>query len=216
MSKKSFETKTASRLPSALQRTPLLTGHLLQRLILAGIVCVVAGLLGYGYYLQFVKYLDPCPLCLTQRFFYMAAGVVALTALIRVRRMLLQKICAALIALFALAGLATATRQVWLQHLPPEKVPECGPGLQYWLENMPLLDTARLLFAGDGNCAEVHWRFLGLSIAGWSIVMFTALLGTGIWLYRCERRLGLNTRTADCHELPLPPDPTIEPSASRA
>ena len=132
----------------------------------------VAGLLGYGYYLQFVKYLDPCPLCITQRFFYYGIGIAALIGVFTARSWLAQRIVGLLALLSAIGGLATAGRQVWLQHLPADQVPECGPGLQFWLENMPFMRTLELLFKGDGNCAEVHWRFLGLSIAEWSLVWF--------------------------------------------
>ncbi len=162
-------------------------GH--QRAVRGTITALVAGLLGYAYYTQYVEYLDPCPLCITQRAFYLIAGVAALVGIAGIRRIQWQKATAAVIVLGSLGGLGTAARQVWLQHLPPEKVPECGPGLQYWLENMPLLQTVKLLFKGDGNCAEVDWTFLGLSMAGWSIVMFSLLLGAGVWLYLCRSRL---------------------------
>lgn len=141
-----------------------------------------AALLGYGYYLQYVEYLDPCPLCITQRLFYIVIGVTGLVGLVALRSLLWQRLCAIVVALGAIGGLVTAGRQVWMQHLPPDKVPECGPGLQYWLDNMPLLETVRLLFRGDGNCAEVHWRFLGLSIAEWSLAWFALFLLLGLWL----------------------------------
>jgi disulfide bond formation protein DsbB len=72
---------------------------------------------------------------------------------------------------------------VWLQHLPSDQIPACGPGLQYWLENMPLSQTIQLLFKGDGNCAEVQWVFLGLSMGEWSLVCFAGLLLVGIFLF---------------------------------
>jgi len=140
----------------------------------------VAGLLSYGYYLQYVEYLIPCPLCITQRLFYYAIGIVSAIALFGLRKLLWQRICAALVSLSAIGGIVTAGRQVWLQHLPPDQVPECGPGLQYWLENEPWLQTLSLLFKGDGNCAEVHWRFLGLSIGEWSLVWFVGFLIVGL------------------------------------
>lgn len=143
----------------------------------------VAGLLGYGYYLQYVEYLDPCPLCITQRMFYMLVAASAILALIGFRYPRWQQVMAVLFSLSAIGGLATAGRQVWLQHLPKDQVPECGLGLQYWLENEPFLSTVALLFKGDGNCAEVHWRFLGLSIAEWSLAWFVGFLVLGIVLF---------------------------------
>jgi len=132
----------------------------------------VASLLSYGYYLQYVKYLDPCPLCMTQRFFYYGIGIAALIGMFTVRSWGAQRVIAFLALASTIGGLSTAGRQVWLQHLPADQVPECGPGLEFWLENMPFLRTLELLFKGDGNCAEVNWRFLGLSIAEWSLVWF--------------------------------------------
>jgi disulfide bond formation protein DsbB len=82
---------------------------------------------------------------------------------------------ASLAVLFALGGAATAGRQVWLQHLPKDKVPACGPDLFFMLENLPLSRTLEKLFYGSGECAAVDWSFLGLSIAGWSLLWFSAL-----------------------------------------
>lgn len=165
-----------------------IAGRFSQHLILTAVLLSVTGLLGYGYFLQFVEYLDPCPLCLTQRLFYYLIGILALVALFRARHVAWQKVTAALMVLSAIGGIVTAGRQVWLQHLPPEKVPECGPGLQYWIENRPYLQTLQLLFKGDGNCAEVDWLFLGLSIAEWSLGWFIAFVLVGLWLFTCRNR----------------------------
>lgn len=132
----------------------------------------ITGLLSYGYYLQYVKYLDPCPLCMTQRFFYYCIAIAALVGVVAIRSWVAQRIVALLALASAIGGIVTAGRQVWLQHLPADQVPACGPGLEFWLENMPFMRTLELLFKGDGNCAEVHWRFLGLSIAEWSLGWF--------------------------------------------
>src|SRR5260370_3731228 len=80
-----------------------------------------------------------------------------------------------LVFLFAAGGAATAARQVWLQHLPEDKIPQCGPDLFFMLENLPLSRTLQKLFQGSGECAAVDWKFLGLSIAGWSLLGFIAL-----------------------------------------
>jgi len=106
----------------------------------------------------------------------------ALLAVFKVRSVVWQKTLAIFILISSLGGFGTASRQVWLQHLPPDKVPECGPGLQYWIQNMPFLKTVELLFKGDGNCAEVDWTFLGLSMASWSLLMFGALGASSLWL----------------------------------
>ena len=127
-------------------------------------------------------------MCITQRLFYYLGGIAALLALFAIRKILWQRLTSIVVIVAALGGLATAGRQIWLQHLPADKVPECGPGLQYWLENNPFLETLQLLFKGDGNCAEIDWSFLGLSIAGWSALWFLAMLVVGIWLLNCGPR----------------------------
>ena len=147
-----------------------------------GVSLACAALLGYGYYLQYVEYLDPCPLCITQRLFYYGIGLFALLALISFRKNLLQRVFAFFMLLSSMGGIATAARQVWLQHLPKDQVPECGPGLSYWLENNPLSETLTLLFKGDGNCAEVQWTFLGFSIGEWSLAWFVGFLLLSLYL----------------------------------
>ena len=144
---------------------------------LGALVCIL--LLGYAYYLQYAQGLEPCPLCLVQRgFFYLVLTVLILGALHGRGR----KIYGPMAALFALGGIATAGRQLWLQSLPADKVPQCGPDLFFMLENFPLSRTLEKLFTGTGECAVVDWKFLGLSIAGWSAVWFAALFCYALWL----------------------------------
>lgn len=131
-----------------------------------------AGLLGFGYYLQFVVGLEPCPLCIFQRVAYMAVIAIALAGCIHNPRNLGLRIYSGLILISSLAGAGIAGRQVYLQHLPADKLPECGPGLDYMLEVFPLSETLKMVFTGSGECAEVQWSFLTLSIAEWSLVCF--------------------------------------------
>jgi len=148
---------------------------------LAGaIVCAL--LLGYGYYLQYGTGLEPCPLCMVQRGFFFAVMLFFVLAAIQAPRRVGTAIYAALVVLFAAGGAATAGRQVWLQHLPADKVPQCGPDLFFMLENLPLASTLQKVFHGSGECAAVDWTFLGLSIAGWSLVWFSVLAIYAVWL----------------------------------
>jgi protein dithiol:quinone oxidoreductase len=139
-------------------------------------------LLAFGYYLQYAEGLNPCPLCLVQRaFFYAVMGVCVIAAIhapLRTGRIFYG----GLAGLFALGGAGVAARQVWLQHLPPERVPQCGPDLQFMLENFPLSRVLKTLVTGTGECAVVDWTFLGLSIAEWSLTSFAALFCYALWL----------------------------------
>jgi len=148
-------------------------------------IVACAALLGFGYYLQHGQGLEPCPLCLVQRGFFYAVGVVCALAALHGPRRLGIAVYGILAALLASAGAATAARQVWLQHLPADQVPQCGPDLYFMLENLPLSRTLEKLVQGSGECAAVDWKFLGLSIAGWSLVWFGAM---AIFLLRLAAR----------------------------
>jgi disulfide bond formation protein DsbB len=91
--------------------------------------------------------------------------------------------------LFVIAGIgaAIATRHVWLQHLPKDQVPECGPGLEYMLKKFALGQALEKILSGSGECAEAGWRFLGLSIAGWSLLWFVVLGIFAVLLVRFGR-----------------------------
>ncbi len=138
-----------------------------------------AALLGFGYYLQYVQGLDPCPLCLVQRGFFYAVLAILLAGALHGRA---ARLYGGLGFLFAAGGAAVASRQVWLQHLPPDKVPQCGPDLYFMLENFPLAQTLKKLITGTGECAAVDWTFLGLSIAEWSLAWFVGLALYAAWL----------------------------------
>lgn len=138
-------------------------------------------LLAAGAYMQFVEELEPCPLCISQRLAILATGLVFLTAAIHQRGL---KIYAWLGALSALMGASISTRHVWLQHLPPDQVPECSPGLEYVFQHFPLADTIKLMLTGTGECAKIDATFLGLSIPAWTLVAFLMLAGFSLLAMR--------------------------------
>src|SRR5487761_1987642 len=145
---------------------------------------VCAGLLAYAYYLQFDKHLEPCPLCIFQRLFYAGTGIVFLVAALHDPARVGRVIYGLLEVLFALGGAGVAARQVWLQHLPPDQGPERGPGLNYMLNAFPLNKTLHMVLEGSGECAKVEWRFMGFSIAEWSLLIFILLAVFSILLMR--------------------------------
>ena len=140
------------------------------------IALIPAGLLGFGYYLQYVDGLEPCPLCMTQRICFYLVGIFALASLFNVRSVLYRRTSNALVALSAITGLLVAGRQLWLQSLPEDQVPACGPNFDYIIQTFPLSEAVAIMFKGNGNCAEVDWTFLGLSIAGWAFIAFSGLV----------------------------------------
>ncbi len=141
---------------------------------LSAFVCIA--LLGYGYYLEYVEYLYPCNLCKLQRVAFMGVALFSLVGMVHGSHGTPSRAYHSLSAVCAGIGAAIAWRQVWLQGLPPEDVPECSPGLEFMLDSSPWLDVFREVLIGSGSCAEIVWTFLGLSIAGWALVWFAALL----------------------------------------
>jgi disulfide bond formation protein DsbB len=137
------------------------------------------GMLVFGLYLQHVVGLNPCPMCIVQR--YALIGVVLL-ALIgwRVRGGGLT-VSALLLVLTAGFGAFTAARQSWLQWYPPE-VLSCGRDLYGMIESFPLRRVIPMIFSGRGDCSKIDWTFLGLTIANWAFLVFSAILVVGVCL----------------------------------
>lgn len=141
-----------------------------------------AGLLGFALYLQYFQNQDPCSLCILQRGAFIALMVIFLIAGLHNPKKVGAYIYGFLILLFAGLGAALAGRQIWIQHLPKDKIPECGRDLYYMLENFPLKQTLETVLRGSGECAERGWSFLGLVISEWSLLFFIllGLLGIGL------------------------------------
>lgn len=142
-----------------------------------------AGMLAFGYYLQFVVGLEPCPLCMLQRVCLAATGLAFLAAAVhhpagRVG----AGIYAGVIAAVAATGAAVAGRHVWLQYLPPEKRPACGPALDYLLSTFGPLESLRRVLRGSGECGAVDWTFLALSIPEWTLAAFIVFIAWAIVL----------------------------------
>ena len=140
------------------------------------IFVICASLLGFGLYLEHAVGLEPCPLCIFQRVVYIVIAVISLLGAIHNPQKLFASIYTGLILIASLCGAGIAGRQIWLQHLPEDKIPECGPGLEYMLDAFPFTEALRMILSGSGECAEVQWTFLSFSIAEWSIVCFSGLI----------------------------------------
>jgi len=148
--------------------------------LLAFLIC--AALMAAALTMQYALKLDPCPLCSFQRLFVVALGGVFLVAALHDPGVTGRRAYGALIVLLGVLGVIVAGRHVWLQNLPADQVPECGPGLEYLLDVFPLTEALSLVFRGSGECADVQWVFLGLTIPGWTLVFFTAFTISGVLL----------------------------------
>lgn len=149
--------------------------------ILAALSC--AGLLGAAYYFEYALYLDPCPLCIMQRIGVLLVGLAFAAAAIHRPGRTGQMIYATAAMLAAVFGGAIAARHVWIQSLPPDLVPACGPGLAYMLDALPWQDLLSVLLRGNGNCAEQSWMFMGISMPQWVLVWFIGYFGLGGFLF---------------------------------
>ena len=151
----------------------LIRSRLHRRLANLAGCAIVAGLIGYALFAQHVLGLEACPLCIFQRVAYIAGGAVFLAAALHAPRNARFYGLAALVA--NAVGGAIAARHVYIQNLPADQVPACGPGLDYLMDAFPLMDTLRLVLTGSGECADVVWSFLGLSMPAWALVWFVLL-----------------------------------------
>ncbi len=138
------------------------------------LACV--GLMTYALYAQHGLGLEPCPLCIFQRVAVIATGLVFLAGSLHGPRAGGRWLYGGLAALAASIGAGIAGRHVWLQSLPAEDVPACGPGLDYMMEAFPLQQVLRRVFSGSGECAQIDWTFLGLSMPTWTLVCFIGLV----------------------------------------
>lgn len=154
------------------------------RPLLALVAAVCVGLLAFGMYLQHVVGLEPCPMCIVQRYaLILVAVLAAVAAALRSRGA--RQVGVGLMGLFAGFGAFTAARQSWLQWNPPE-ILSCGRDFFGMIEAFPLGRAIPMIFRGSGDCSKIDWTFLGLTIANWSFLCFAAftLLAVGLLLAR--------------------------------
>ena len=143
------------------------------RRLLALVSVVCAAMLAFGFYLQHVVGLEPCPMCIVQRYALVLVAVVAGVTALASRKSLLMAGSGLLVLLCGL-GAFVAARQSFLQWYPPE-VASCGRDLYGMIETFPLKRAIPMIFKGSGDCSKVDWTFLGGSIANWSFVCFVSL-----------------------------------------
>jgi disulfide bond formation protein DsbB len=151
-----------------------------RRLGYAAAFAVCAGAVTFALYLEHVQGIEPCPLCMIQRVLVIAIGSVCLVAAIHAPRFVGWRVYGLIVAVAALLGTSVAMRHLWLQSLPPEQAPACGPGLAYILEHFPLERALKLVLLGSGECSEVLWVFLGLSLPAWTLLAFVGLFAFGV------------------------------------
>ena len=153
------------------------------RIINVGVFLATVSTIVIALYMEHVMLFSPCGLCITQRVFFILCGLVCLTSAIHNPNPDGQKIYAFIAAAMCVFGSYFAGRQIWLQHLPEDLVPACGPGFTYIRDNFPFIQLLDFLLVGDGNCAEVKFRFFGLlSIPEMAQVFFIFLFAVCMFM----------------------------------
>jgi disulfide bond formation protein DsbB len=148
--------------------------------LLGFLICVA--LLGYAIYLQLHDGLEPCPLCIFQRIAFAALGLMFLLgALHAPRGKGGRKVYGFLAFVAAAAGIGVAGRHVWVQVMPRDAMSSCGPPLSFLSETMGPFEVLRTVLTGTGDCGNVDWRFLGLSMPMWSLVWFVLLAAWALY-----------------------------------
>ena len=155
---------------------------LMSRKIFLVLLIASAAMMGVAYWMENHLHLTPCPLCMTQRVFVVAVGITALAATLHGAALVGTRIYAALIFLWSVVGGGFSSRHLWLQNLPADQVPECGPSIDYILETFPPMEILEVLLRGSGDCAKVDWSFLGVSIPGWTLLGFVMIALSVAWV----------------------------------
>jgi protein dithiol:quinone oxidoreductase len=149
-----------------------------QTMALVAASCIA--MLCFGFYLQHVGGLEPCPMCIVQRY---AMILIAIWAIIASATSIkgIQISTSWLVVITALGGAFVAARQSWLQWYPPE-IASCGRDIYGMIETFPLQNLVPMILKGSGDCTKIDWTFLGASIANWSFLCFCAIAAVAIWV----------------------------------
>ena len=143
----------------------------------SGLLACIAAILFAVLYLQHTLNILPCPLCVVDRVIVIGMAVIFLVAMLHNPSRLGQRLYGFSNLIISVTGIAVTSRHVWLQHLPPDKVLECGPGFSYTQDVSPLTKILKMVLEGSSECTEIQWRFLGLSLPEQTLILFVVLTG---------------------------------------
>lgn len=152
------------------------------RIISLSVFLSCVALLASAYVFEYVYYMDPCPLCIMQRIAVLLVGLAGFTGFLLASNTVARTVTSGFMLLASVLGLAVAGRHVWIQSLPADQVPTCGPSLEYMVDTLPWAEVLSVMLRGNGNCADSHWSFIGLSMPQWVLVWFVGFAIVGIYL----------------------------------
>lgn len=150
------------------------------------VVCF--GLVALALFIQTKYTLDPCPLCITQRMFFMGLGILFLIHAFLPKGNFLQKTFTLFEVLTALGGAGWALRHWYLQANKESMIADCGVGFDYMFENFPLEKMFTLIFKGTGDCAAIDWTFLGLTLPQLALIAFIGFVAYAIFLLKINQK----------------------------
>ncbi|MGQ0699329.1 MAG: disulfide bond formation protein B [Panacagrimonas sp.] len=162
-----------------------------RQLSLLGFLACVGGL-AFALYLQHFQGFEPCPMCIFQRVAMAGAGLAFLLGALHNPRRGGRWAYSGLALVSAAIGAVIAGRHVWLQSLPADQVPACGPTLDYLLGMLPVMEVVQMVLRGDGNCAKIDAAWLGISLPGWTLIAFIGLSLFVLALPLLARRAHIN------------------------
>lgn len=148
----------------------------------SGLLLCIASLLIAIYYMEGHLGLAPCPLCILDRIVIAVMAFLFLLALLINPKKIGQTVLASLLAVLSGLGIALAGRHIWLQSTSGRALSDCTPGLGYMVEKFPLLETLSIVFNTTGECTQVSWRFLSLTIPQQTLILFAVLLAHALLL----------------------------------
>lgn len=145
-------------------------------------VGIVTALIAYALFAQYVQGYEACPLCIFQRVAMIGVGVVLLVAGLHAPRAWGARVYAVLALAAAGVGAAIAGRHVYIQNLPEDRVPpDCAAGLDYMLDVFGPFEAIRMVLTSSGECADINWAFLGLSMPAWVLIWFVILGAVSVY-----------------------------------
>ena len=138
----------------------------------AGFLLTVVSMVFAVGYLQIIKQLEPCPLCILDRGIVIALGIVFLIALVHNSSGWGNRAYGTLALLLSATGVAVFARHIWLQNLPPDQAPDCGAGFWYMLDALPMTQFLDTILNGSGECADIQWQFSGFTLPEVTLGLF--------------------------------------------
>jgi disulfide bond formation protein DsbB len=152
-------------------RAQYLTGFVLCALLLA-----------YAIFEQFQMHVEPCPMCIFQRLAFIGMGIFFLIGGLHSPGPKGRRVYASLVGICALIGVGVAINHLRMQYTPHDPLMGgCGPGLSYMLDAFPIGEALKKAFTGSGDCGDINWTFLGITMPGWCLIWFVALGAGALW-----------------------------------